>query len=136
MIRRRFVFPAVAAAWLGPAPCSWPWLRLSLAAARPGRVQALRQLSSTVPAASALVLPAPGTLSIVSVIQRQYTNAIEQQIALSTSAATSGQNFISIQAFGPAETVAMPSGALAFRPVRHSAIQSEIRTYFPGHAGW
>ena len=99
-------------------------------AARPGA--GVATLSSTVPVASALVLPAPGTLSIVSVIQRQYTNAIEQQIALSTSAATSGQNFIAIQAFGPAETVAMPGGTLAFRPVRHSAIQAEIRTYFPG----
>ena len=101
-------------------------------AARPGIGMAT--LSTTVPASSALVLPAPGSQSIVSVIQRQYTNAVEQQIALSTSAATSGQNFISIQAFGPAETVAMPSGTLAFKPVQHSAIRSEIRTYFPGRA--
>lgn len=99
-------------------------------AARPGA--GVATLSSTVSTASALVLPAPGTLSIVSVVQRQYTNAIEQQIALSTSASTSGQNFISIQAFGPAETVALPAGGLAFKPVRHSAIQSEIRTYVPG----
>lgn len=99
-------------------------------AARPGT--GVATLSATVPTASALVLPAPGTLSIVSVIQRQYTNAIEQQIALSTSASTSGQNFISIQAFGPAETVAMPAGGLAFKPVRHSAIQAEIRSYVPG----
>ncbi|MCJ8052494.1 cellulose biosynthesis protein BcsN [Shinella curvata] len=98
-------------------------------AARPGA--GVATLSSTVPAASALVLPAPGTLSIVSVIQRQYTNAIEQQIALSTSASSSGQNFISIQAFGPAETVAMPGGTLSFKPVRHSAIQAEIRRHFP-----
>lgn len=99
-------------------------------AAKPGA--GVATLSSTVTAANALVLPAPGTLSIVSVIQRQYTNAIEQQIALSTSASTSGQNFISIQAFGPAETVAMPAGGLAFKPVRHSAIQAEIRSYVPG----
>lgn len=101
-------------------------------AARPGT--GIATLSTTVPAASALVLPAPGTLSIVGVIQRQYTNAIEQQIALSTSAATSGQNFLSIQAFGPAETVAMPAGALAFKPVRHSAIRAEIATYFAGRS--
>lgn len=101
-------------------------------AARPGA--GIATLSTTVPASSALVLPAPGTQSIVGVIQRQYTNAVEQQIALSTSAATPGQNFISIQAFGPAETIAMPGGALAFKPVQHSAIRSEIRTYFPGRA--
>ena len=101
-------------------------------AARPG--PGVATLSTTVPASSALVLPAPGTLSIVSVIQRQYTNAIEQQIALSTSAATSGQNFISIQAFGPAETVAMPGGTLAFKPVQHSAIRSEMRATLPGRA--
>ena len=118
VIRAGSLFVALAAAVLGGC------------AARPGA--GVATLSSTVPAASALVLPAPGTLSIVSVIQRQYTNAIEQQIALSTSAATPGQNFISIQAFGPAETVAMPGGALAFRPVQHRAIRSEIRTYFPG----
>ena len=105
---------------------------LSGCAARPG--VGMATLSTTVPAASALVLPAPGTLSIVSVIQRQYTNAIEQQVALSTSAATSGQNFLSIQAFGPAETVARPAGTLAFRPVQHSAIRAEIRRYFPGRS--
>jgi len=101
-------------------------------AARPG--VGVATLSSTVPAASALVLPTPGTLSIVSVIQRQYTNAIEQQIALSTSAATPGQNFISIQAFGPAETVAMPGGTLAYKPVQHSTIRGEIRSALPGRA--
>ncbi|MCT7663590.1 cellulose biosynthesis protein BcsN [Shinella kummerowiae] len=99
-------------------------------AARPGVGVATQ--STTVPATSALVLPAPGTLSIVSVIQRQYTNGIEQQVVLSTSAATSGQNFLSIQAFGPAETVAMPGGTLAFKPVLHSAIRAEIRKYFAG----
>lgn len=99
-------------------------------AARPG--VGVATLSTTVPASSALVLPAPGTLSIVSVIQRQYTNAVEQQIALSTSAATPGQNFISIQAFGPVETTAMPGGTLAFKPVQHSAIRSEIRAALPG----
>lgn len=99
-------------------------------AARPG-VGVVTQ-SATVPATSALVLSAPGTLSIVSVIQRQYTNGIEQQVVLSTSAATSGQNFLSIQAFGPAETVAMPGGTLAFKPVLHSAIRAEIRKYFAG----
>lgn len=91
-------------------------------------------MSAIVPASSALVLPAPGTYSIVSVVQRQYTNAVEQQVALSTSATTSGQNFLSIQAFGPAQTVAMPAGTLAFKPVRHSAIRAEIRTYFPGRS--
>ncbi len=101
-------------------------------AARPG--VGIATTSVIVPASSALVVPAPGTSSIVSVVQRQYTNAVEQQVALSTSAATSGQNFLSIQAFGPVETVAMPGGTLAFKPVRHSAIQSEIRTYFPGRA--
>ena len=105
---------------------------LSGCAARPG--VGVATLSTTVPASSALVLPAPGGQSIVSVIQRQYTNAVEQQIALSTSAATPGQNFLSIQAFGPAETVAMPGGTLAFKPVQHRAIRSEIRTYFPGRA--
>ncbi|WP_439624633.1 cellulose biosynthesis protein BcsN [Shinella sp.] len=101
-------------------------------AARPG--VGIATLSTTVPTSSALVLPAPGSLSIISVVQRQYTNAIEQQIALSTSAATSGQNFISIQAFGPAETVALPAGALAFKPVQHGAIRSEMRTYLPGRS--
>jgi len=99
-------------------------------AARPG--VGIATMSAMVPASSALVLPAPGTSSIVSVVQRQYTNAVEQQVVLSTSATTSGQNFLGIQAFGPVETAAMPGGTLAYRPVRHSAILSEIRTYFPG----
>lgn len=121
MVRGLLLLTAFAAA-IGAAGC----------AARPG--VGVATLSTTVPAASALVLPAPGSLSIVSVIQRQYTNAIEQQIALSTTAATPGQNFISIQAFGPAETVAMPAGSLAFKPVQHSAIRSEMRASLPGRS--
>ncbi|WP_411033310.1 cellulose biosynthesis protein BcsN [Shinella sp. BYT-45] len=105
-------------------------MALAGCAARPGT--GIATMSTAVPATSALVLPAPGTLSIVGVIQRQYTNAIEQQIALSASAATPGQNFLSIQAFGPAQTVAMPGGALAFKPVRHSAIRGEIAAHFSG----
>ena len=101
-------------------------------AARPGI--GIATMSTAVPAASALVVPAPGTLSIVGVVQRQYTNAVEQRVALSTSAATPGQNFLNIQAFGPVEAVAMPAGALAFTPVRHSAIRAEIREHFPGRA--
>lgn len=99
-------------------------------AARPGA--GVATLSTTVPASSALILPAPGTWSIVSVVQRQYTNAIEQQVALSTEAATPGQNFLGIQVFGPAETVAMPGGTLAYKPVQHAAIRAEIARYFPG----
>lgn len=101
-------------------------------ASRPGA--GVVSLSTTVPATSALILPAPGTQSIVSVVQRQYTNGIEQQIALSTSASTPGQNFLSIQVFGPAERSAMPGGTLSYQPVRHSAIQAEIRRYFPGRS--
>ncbi|MFB2549597.1 cellulose biosynthesis protein BcsN [Ciceribacter sp. sgz301302] len=101
-------------------------------AARPGA--GVATLSSTVPAESALILPAPGTLAIVSVVQRQYTNGIEQQVALSTSAATPGQNFLSIQVHGPAEPVARPGGALAYRPVTHAMVRAEMRSVLPGAA--
>ncbi len=87
----------------------------------------------TVPASSALILPAPGTQSIVSVVQQQYTNAIEQQVALSTSAATPGQNFIGIQIFGPVSTPALPGGTLDYRPLQQSSIPREIRNVIPGH---
>ena len=100
--------------------------------ARPGT--GVATVSARVSEAEALILPAPGTQSVVGVVQRKYANAIEQEVALSTEAATPGQNFLGVTIFGPAETVAMPAGTLTYRALSHSAIRAEIRRHLPGRA--
>ena len=50
-----------------------------------------------VEAASALVLPGPGGQAVVGVVERRYGNALEQEVALATQAATPGQNNLAVR---------------------------------------
>lgn len=79
----------------------------------------------------AIVLPAPGGLSVVGVVERRFTNAIEQQIALATNALVGGQNFIRVQIFGPVGSEAAES-ALAIPAISDGALAREMRQHLPG----
>src|SRR5690606_3069830 len=48
----------------------------------------------------AVALPPPGGPAVISVIERRFSNAIQQDIILSTSATTPGQNMLRVQMFG------------------------------------
>lgn len=55
-----------------------------------------------VPVAEALILPEPGsTPRVVTVLETDYLNAVEQEIVLETQARTPGQNAIHVVFFGP-----------------------------------
>lgn len=84
-------------------------------------------------AVSALVLPPPGGPSVVDVVERRYSNAIQQDISLSAASSVAGQNILRVQLFGPVGTEAGQT-SLSNLPITESTIQREMRAAFPGVA--
>lgn len=89
------------------------------------------QTARTVTADQAMVMPPPAGPSIVSVIERRYDNAVEQEIHLATSAQTPGQNLIKAQFFGTARPFQMSSNGLSSTPLSEAGINREIRNALP-----
>jgi hypothetical protein len=86
----------------------------------------------TAPAQSAFALPPPGGPGIVDVIERRYSNATQQDIALSTSSNVSGQNLLRVQLFGPVNHREAGQSRLSERSLANTNISSEFRSRFPG----
>ena len=86
-----------------------------------------------VPATQAIALPPPGGPAVISVIERRYANAIQQNIVLATEAAAPGENFLRVQMFGPVGREAGDT-RLTDRPIALAGISSEMRQSFPGIA--
>jgi len=85
-----------------------------------------------VPVSRSFVLPAPGGPRIVSVIEKQYGNALEQRIALSTAATTPGQSEFRVQVFGVGRK---PFGQTLKSALPDAAtIAAELSREFPGVA--
>lgn len=81
----------------------------------------------------AVALPPPGGPAVISVIERRFSNAIQQDIILSTSATTPGQNMLRVQMFG---SIGVDGGdtALSDRQPSYSEISREMRQLLPGVA--
>lgn len=90
-------------------------------------------LAGSVPAQQAIALPPPGGPAVLSVIERRYSNAIEQNVVLSTSSAAPGQNLLRVRLFGP---VGSDGGgtALSDGPLSQAALNREMRELLPGVA--
>ena len=90
--------------------------------------------SDLVETESAFAYPAPGGPTVKAVVQRNYSNAVEQEIVLETNASLPGQNMLRIQMFGPADTGRPNQGTLKeeFEPGRN--VGAEMRKLFPGVA--
>jgi len=82
----------------------------------------------------AYALPPPGGPSIVSVIQRNYNNAVQQEILLSNSAHTPGQNVLRVQFFGPVKPNLSGGDTLRDRQLGTTNISREMRGTLPGVA--
>lgn len=82
----------------------------------------------------ALIVPAAGGPAVVDVVQRDYSNAVEQKVSLFTSSTIPGQNYLSIQMYGPMEATLDGQSRLGFRPVHVSRLSSEMRQQIPGVA--
>ncbi|EUC00332.1 hypothetical protein PMI07_003618 [Rhizobium sp. CF080] len=88
--------------------------------------------AKNVPAEQAMVLPPPAGPGIVSVIERRYNNAIDQDIFLYTSALTPGQNVLKAQFFGTASPFKLSDNTLTSTPVTEAGVASEMRRLLPG----
>lgn len=81
---------------------------------------------------TAFAFPAPGGPAITAVIERRFTNATQQDILLSTSARTPGQNMLRVQLFGPVDTSAAGQTRLRDGYLPIGDIGSEMRQLLPG----
>ncbi|WP_210270777.1 cellulose biosynthesis protein BcsN [Mycoplana rhizolycopersici] len=80
----------------------------------------------------ALILPAAGGPAVLDVVERTYTNAVEQKVSLFTSSAVPGQNYLNIQMFGPMQAEHDGETRLGFRPVHVAQLAREMRQQVPG----
>jgi hypothetical protein len=87
----------------------------------------------SVPLTSAFAVPEPGGPPVTAVLERRYSNAIQQEILLATSARTPGQNMLRVQLFGPAGPEA---GQTSLRQgyLPPTGTSSEMRELLPGVA--
>lgn len=83
-------------------------------------------------AEKAFAYPGPGGPAITAVLERRFANAIQQEIALATSAHTSGQNMLRVQLYGPVDTKTTGQTALREGFLPPSNIGTELRQLFPG----
>ncbi len=87
-----------------------------------------------VSASHALVVLPPGAPSVVAVTQKPYSNAVQQEIALTTDASNKGQNMIYVTAFGPGDSdLARIDGTVSAQPDLR-AIYEEMNARLPGLA--
>jgi hypothetical protein len=88
--------------------------------------------SELVPTNRAFAHPGPGGPAVRAVVERRYSNAVEQEIILDTSASTPGQNMLRVQMFGPVGRYQPGVGSLKqeFEPGRN--VGAEMRRLFPG----
>lgn len=82
----------------------------------------------------ALIFPPPGGPEVLTVINRNYGNAVQQDVILRSDAATPGQNYLKVQLFGPQKAEDTGRGGLSESSLRVSSISREIRSAFPGVA--
>lgn len=71
----------------------------------------------------AMVMPPPGGLAIVGVVQKAYKNGLEQTLSLATSSSVPGQNYMKVAFIGGRGE---GSSQLSYRPLRAGALQQEI----------
>ncbi|HVK91245.1 MAG TPA: cellulose biosynthesis protein BcsN [Mycoplana sp.] len=90
--------------------------------------------NQTVAESEALIVPAAGGPAIVNVVERKYSNAVAQTVALFTAAAMPGQNYLKIQMFGPMESTLDRQNGLANRSVHAADLAREMRQALPGIA--
>lgn len=103
------------------------------ACAQPATRLEQSSLAGGVAPQNAFALPPPGGPAVVGVIERRYSNAIQQDVVLSAAAMVPGQNMLRVQLFGP---VGVDGGdtVLVDRQLAEADIGREIRQLFPGVA--
>jgi hypothetical protein len=90
--------------------------------------------SEAIPLGRALIQTAPGGPPVVAVTETSYTNALVQNVILSTRAATPGQNEFVIRAFRADPADENEPATLADRALSSYAVGRELEDRFPGVA--
>lgn len=90
-------------------------------------------LSTEARAQDAFALPPPGGPAVVGAIERRFANAIQQDIILSTSSVTPGQNTLRIQLLGPVVSDGGETTLSDLQPTE-SSVAREMRRALPGVA--
>lgn len=103
-----------------------------LAACAQGMPAQTASTQRSVDAAEAFVMPPPGGPRIVSVVERRYNNATQQEISLATNAQTPGQNAFRVRLFGPVEPQWAGQTSASTLPLSFGNIQGEARAALPG----
>jgi hypothetical protein len=90
----------------------------------------VQTLTTEVPVKEAIVLPPPGGPAIVTLLERRRSNAIEQELILSTNGTAPGQNAFYVSLF---ETVAVADGpdVVKLPSVAPDAIAAEMEQRLP-----
>lgn len=88
--------------------------------------------TSIVSSETAFAYPAPGGPSVTTVLERRFANATEQDILLSTSARTPGQNMLKVQMFGPVDASLAGDSKLRDGYLPIGDVGSEMRQVLPG----
>ncbi|WP_321380253.1 cellulose biosynthesis protein BcsN [Rhizobium sp.] len=79
----------------------------------------------------ALVMLSPGSFEAVTLVERNYANAIAQQMVLRTHALTPGENYIKVTYWGPTASEYKMREQLPYTAFRQSQLAHEIRAEFP-----
>ncbi|HSI41509.1 MAG TPA: cellulose biosynthesis protein BcsN [Xanthobacteraceae bacterium] len=125
--KRRFGSLAVLA-------CLAPVLVLEACAPYPvtGRNPRLTSRTVEVPPAKALVVPQPGGPKVLTVLETQFANALEQEVVLATLTATPGQNAFHVVFFGPADGNVGAENNRKDDRLSDETLAEEIEERFPG----
>lgn len=89
-------------------------------------------LLQEVPPTAALVLPPPGSLAVVTVLERRYANALTQTVVLASDSTVAGENAIEVTFFGPVGPGAAQGDTLRWRPLDPVRVSNEMIEKFPG----
>lgn len=88
--------------------------------------------TSLVPPETAFAYPAPGGPAVTAVLEQRFANATQQDILLSTSARTPGQNMLRVQMFGPVDASQAGEGRLRDGYLPIGDVGAEMRQALPG----
>ncbi|MGI6244346.1 MAG: cellulose biosynthesis protein BcsN [Pseudochelatococcus sp.] len=79
----------------------------------------------------AMVVPAPGSASILNVLESRYANAYVQELLLETHAKRPGQNRFRVTFMLPGDSGGQGSRELTLEPLSPELIQRELSEQFP-----
>lgn len=86
----------------------------------------------TIDASQAMIMPAPGGPTVITLIEERFRDGVEQKVILGTDATNSGQNYLSIRLYGPMERETQGTKKLGYKSVTAVALTNEVMRAVPG----